>query len=156
MSKTQPAVTIDSHVWQEFKTQVENASSEIEKLLRKQIEFNYSDNSELKEKLSRLERNIENLKEERSEITEQLEEKRKEKSIIENKIRAEEENKDFIESAIPKLLDEYTKIYRKKHDIDESLKNLKTTKTFHMWLDKVDLDSDELVDRVREEVEKDE
>lgn len=152
VNKARYTSTADPQILSRFDKVVENRSKALEEFMKKKADIESTDNEELVKRREELQQKQESLREQRARLEDELDGVETELNAIRSTLEKAEEEKDVISDALPVLIDKYEELRRKTKNHQEALKRLGTTETYHMWLDKVDLDSSELKDRITEEV----
>jgi chromosome segregation ATPase len=144
--------TVDPDVLQRFDTMVDNRSEALERLMRKFCNMESVEDEELVNRLSQIEEELESIQSDMADLQDRKSTLESERDAIKLTLEKAEEEEDVLSDALPVLIDKYEEKRRKHKDHKEALNQLTATETYHMWLDKVDLDSSELKNRITEEV----
>jgi len=154
MPKARANLSVDGEVLARFDRMVQNRSEAVEEFMRKKADMEVTENEELVKRRETINDKLEEKRDERDALENEIDNLETELNAIRSTLEKAKEEKDVLGDALPVLIDKFEELRRKKHDKSEALKMLGTTETFHMWLERMDdLDSDDLKDKIREEVE---
>lgn len=152
-NKSRIQLTVDPFVLKRFDRRVENRSERVENFMKKIAEIEEGKDQDLIDRKHELENEIEHLEHEIQKMKSKKATKESELKAVESALEQEEETQQLEQSAIEALEAEWRKFRRRTHDPDKATKRLATTEEFHMWLDKIDSDQEDLKQKVRQKAE---
>lgn len=152
MGTCRPAMTIQDHTWEQFKGTVDNASREVQEFMERKIEIERTEDSDLQDRKSEILERLEEIKEEQGSLQKEKNQLETELESIRLALERQEEENAMIDQALPVLTEEFQEIKRNR-SISDPEKSLMSGQKFNLWLEKVELDQEELLEAVKEEVE---
>lgn len=153
MVKARLNASVDPEVLRRFDRTVDNRSQALEDYMRKKVDMERSEDEALVERREELSKELEELREKRNEIEEKIDTKESELQAIRSTLEQRNEERNALQEALPVLRKKYRELHRKRRDAEQALHDLKSTETFHMWLDKVEMESEELQSEIIQELE---
>ena len=162
MKKARINVSLDPELLEKFDRNVvsdnSNRSEEIEKLMEKALDVYQSEDPELKRKIKK----FKNMKEEREqtldEVSDEVENLEEKISMYEQKLEERKETESQLDEAVDALGDRLKK-KRRGHGcntMSDALKRLCSEEPFWDWVDRLNVESDELKESLRDEFVTDE
>jgi len=162
VKKSRINVTIDPELLDKFDRNVVsddgNRSEEVEKLMEKALDVHSSEDPELKRKIKKFENRKEEREQTLEEVSEEVEDLEQKISLYEQKLEEREETESQLDEAVD-ALGQRLKKKRRGHScssMSDALKRLCSEEPFWNWVDRLDVESEELKSSLWEEFVSDE
>jgi len=154
VAKSKATLSIDPQTWEQFKNETDSASKKIEELLESYLSSRANDLQDLQARKQELKTEIQ----EQDQVISEAENKKNQlqselkqiEAAIEDLESQQNRVQDAVENVIPTVKDKRTNTG--VSSMSEAVDRAATTRTFHMNLNKTNLDSDEFKEKVLEEV----
>lgn len=153
MAKVRKQITLDPEVVQRLEKEVDNVSYFFNQRAKTWLNMEDAEKAELVQEKKEKEEELE-------EVEEEIEELKSQKAEIEGDIYAleqaigDKDSEEKIEARkLPKLVEKTQDLRLKHKDIEKAIQQVKSTEEFHRLKSELGLSSEELQDKLREEVE---
>lgn len=152
MAKQKATMSIDPHLWQQFKNETNSASQTVENLIKTWLNTQGNDVSELKNREDELVSELDELKEQQKRVNERISDIEGELDTVRSAIEEANKEENRLNSAVAQLKPKVVKERRKKKDLEQAVKSVSTTQAYHNWLGQLDVESKKLKQKLKEEV----
>ena len=161
MKKSRINVSVDPRVLEKFDQVVENRSGRMEELMRKVVNMEHADESELEKRKEEILDELDEVREEKQEIIEKENSLETELKAVKSSIEKMEEDSGVFDEAVEAISSSYEKHRNKlsaserRNDPDKAFEKMFISETFGMWEEKVSESRSELKQAVKEKVRED-
>lgn len=138
MAKTRPGISVESDIWEHFRTEVPQGkrSEVVQRLMQDYLEVESNDLEHLENRLEKKQAQLESLKADRKEINADIENVKSEIKALESKISEESRRNKKRQEEFNRFLDVYSnQSWSRPEDIPE------------YWVEVIDLSAEELLEK---------
>lgn len=154
MAKSKATLSIDPQVWEQFKTETDSASQKIEELLQSYLSSRANDLQDLQNRRDELRDKVQQQNDIISEAESRREQLKSEMKQVEAAIEDLESQNNRVQAAVENVIPT-VRDKRGAHGVSsmsEAVDRAASTESFHMNLNKIDLDVEDFKERILEEV----
>jgi len=153
MAKQKATITLDPYLWEQFKNDTNSSSQVIEDLIKTYLNTSGNKVPELHERKEELEAELQDIDTQREKLDKRENRIKSELEKIQSAIKSANRMEDRLDEAVEALQDKVMQKKRKLScDLDEAVKNVKSSREFHQWVESIDCDSEKLAEQLKEEV----
>lgn len=154
MTTVRKNYSIDYPVAQELDNSVPDGkkSSFVTEAIKDKLQVSDLGDDELVNRKRKLQDKLEELEEEKGDLQKEINQVEQELSAIQSALEKRDEEEELIDDALPILVQEFEE-KRRTQTIENPERSLKAGQKFNMWLERLDMDQEELFNQILEEVE---
>jgi uncharacterized phage infection (PIP) family protein YhgE len=154
VAKSKATLSIDPQVWEQFKTETDSASQKIEELLQSYLSSRANDLQDLQNRRDELREKVQQQNDIISEAESRREQLKSEMKQVEAAIEDLESQNNRVQAAVENVI---PTVKDKRgaagvESMSEAVDRASRTESFHMNLNKIDLDVEDFKERILEEV----